>query len=229
MTIIETTVILSVMFILAGAMSPIVSESVTTARAVKAKNDAQMIAMGLINLEKDLGGDALSMSNLTSSSAESVSLPAVLASDGVEPSTDDPDPNPGTLSLTGLFSRGQATAPADPRVARQRRNWIDRRRGSIGDHLVTNKRGYRFRRPGEMSGWNGPYVSADIKGDPWGNQFMINSEWLDGGTTPADINGNVRRAVFVVSAGSDGVIQTPFDQPISDARPSGDDIVIRIQ
>src|SRR4051812_39050623 len=92
MTIIETTVILSVMFILAGAMSPIVSESVTTARAVKAKNDAQMIAMGLINLEKDLGGDALSMSNLTSSSAESVSLPAVLASDGVEPSTDDPDP-----------------------------------------------------------------------------------------------------------------------------------------
>ena len=59
-TIIETTVVLSVLFILAGAMSPIVSESITTARSVKAKSDASMIAMGLINLQKDLGGDALS-------------------------------------------------------------------------------------------------------------------------------------------------------------------------
>ena len=50
-TIIETTVILSVLFILAGVMSPIVGESVATARAVKAKNDASMIAMGLINLQ----------------------------------------------------------------------------------------------------------------------------------------------------------------------------------
>jgi hypothetical protein len=99
----------------------------------------------------------------------------------------------------------------------------------MGDHLVTNRHGYRFRRPGESGGWNGPYVSADVKGDPWGNQYMINSEWLDGGTTAADINGNERHAVFVVSAGSDGVIQTPFDQPISDARAVGDDIVIRIQ
>ena len=54
-TILETTVILSVLFILAGAMSPIVSESVNTARAVKAKNDASMIALGLINLQKDVG------------------------------------------------------------------------------------------------------------------------------------------------------------------------------
>ena len=51
-TILETTVILSVLFILAGAMSPIVSESVNTARAVKAENDASMIAMGLINFRR---------------------------------------------------------------------------------------------------------------------------------------------------------------------------------
>ena len=76
-TIIETTVILSVLFILAGAMSPIVSESVTTARAVKAKNDASMIAMAIINLQKDLGGDALSFSSLAL--PEALHLPDVLA------------------------------------------------------------------------------------------------------------------------------------------------------
>jgi type II secretory pathway pseudopilin PulG len=232
MTIIETTVVLSVMFILAGAMSPIVSESVTTARAVKAKNDASMIAMGLINLEKDLGGDALSLSNVASAGAQDVNLPEVLASDGTAPATEEVATDSGGLSLASLFSRGSDEAPArrlDARMLRQRRSWIEKSRSSMGDHLVTNRHGYRFRRPGEYGGWNGPYVSADIKGDPWGNQFLINSEWLDGGTTAADANGNARRAVFVVSAGSDGVIQTPFDQPITDARAAGDDIVIRIQ
>src|SRR5687767_15589266 len=90
-TIIETTVILSVLFILAGAMSPIVSESVTTARAVRAKGDAQMIAMALINLQKDLGGDALAFTGLASATAEPLTLPDVLATPGDMPEIDGTD------------------------------------------------------------------------------------------------------------------------------------------
>jgi hypothetical protein len=58
---------------------------------------------------------------------------------------------------------------------------------------------------------------------------MINSHWIDGGSSTADAQGHPRRAVFVVSAGANGIIETPFEQSIVDAHVYGDDIVIRIQ
>jgi hypothetical protein len=72
-------------------------------------------------------------------------------------------------------------------------------------------------------------VSNEIKSDPWGHQYLVNARWMDARSSAADANGNPRRAVFVVSAGADGVIDTPFEQSITDARAYGDDVVIRIQ
>lgn len=230
-TIIETTVVLSVLFILAGAMSPIVAESVGTARAVRAKNDAMMIAMALINLQKDLG--VASAAAVSSLAAQTPRLPGVLASAGGAPEIDDPEQSDGESGILALCSgpeqgrgNGNGRRPG-PRA--ERRKWREASTGNIDDHLKTNRRGYRYRRPGEHSGWNGPYISAQIKGDPWGRQYLINTEWLDGGSTAADSNGDPRRAVFVVSPGANGVIETPYEQPITDAQPMGDDIVVRIQ
>jgi hypothetical protein len=235
-TIIETTVILSVLFILAGAMAPIVSESVNTARAVKAKNDAGMIAMGLINLQKDLGGDTLSFGSAPLALGQAAAMPEALASDGAEPEIDGDEAVVETASaLPILASPGQqASAATGERAVRaalraQRRKWREARADALDDHLRTNRRGYRYRRPGEYGGWNGPYVSAQIPGDPWGKRYLINSQFLDGLASAADANGNPRKAVFVVSAGADGIIDTPFEQPIVDARAYGDDIVVRIQ
>jgi type II secretory pathway pseudopilin PulG len=232
MTIIETTVILSVLFILAGAMAPIVSESVNTARAVKARNDASMIAMGLINLQKDLGGDALSFGGAMAAVGQVLPLPEVLASNGATPEVDEVAEAAFALPL--LVAPGDQDATAYRRSQRaahraQRRKWRESRADALDDHLRTNRRGYRYRRPGEYGGWNGPYVSAEIQGDPWGKKYMINSQFLDGSASAADADGNPRKAVFVVSAGADGLIDTPFEQPIVDARAYGDDIVIRIQ
>lgn len=233
-TIIETTVILSVLFILAGVMSPIVGESVTTARAVKAKSDASMIATALINLQKDLGGDALAMGGAAIASA-AMRLPEVLVSNGNAPETDDREsasdpaldgPQAILLARAGR-GHGEENGPRPPREGRRR--WREANRGALDDHLRTNRRGYRLRQPGEYGGWNGPYLSAELKGDPWGNHYAINSIWLDGGSSAADSEGRPRRAVFIVSAGTNGVIDTPFEQPITDARAYGDDIVIRIQ
>jgi type II secretory pathway pseudopilin PulG len=234
-TIIETTVILSVLFILAGAMAPIVSESVNTARAVKARNDASMIAMGLINLQKDLGGDALSFGSVVGTLGQPLALPNVLVSEGADPEVDVADDDVETaLALPVLASPSEQSAAMSGRARRaalrgERRKWRESRAGALDDHLRTNRHGYRYRRPGEYGGWNGPYVSAGIAGDPWGKKYMINSLFLDGSASAADADGNPRKAVFVVSAGADGVIDTPFEQPIVDARAYGDDIVIRIQ
>jgi type II secretory pathway pseudopilin PulG len=234
-TIIETTVILAVMFILAGAMSPIVSESITTARAVKAKNDASMIAMGIINFQKDVGSDASTFGG-SAGLAQALGFPDVLVTSGSEPTADsDDDDLAAATPLVPLLSspagRGDNANNGNGRSSgrAQRRRWRDVTVGALDDHLMTNRRGYRYRRPGEYGGWNGPYLSADIKGDPWGNQYMVNAHWLDGGTTAADKNGNPRRAVFVVSSGANGVIETPYEQPITDAGAVGDDVVIRIQ
>jgi type II secretory pathway pseudopilin PulG len=232
MTIIETTVILSVMFILAGAMSPIVSESLTTARAVKAKNDAGMIAMGLINFQKDVGADALTFGG-TSTASRALSLPDVLATEGEQPTTENESSPADSTLMAALMTpgaRGTSGGGAGRGGSRAMRNrWREVVVGRLDDHLMTNRKGYRYRRPGEYGGWNGPYLSADIKGDPWGNQFMVNAGWLDGGTTAADANGDPRRAVFVVSAGANGIIETPYEQPIIDAGAVGDDVVVRIQ
>ena len=241
-TIIETTVILSVLFILAGVMSPIVSESVMTARAVRAKNDASMIAMGLINLQKDLGGDALAYGGGTLAAAP-VRLPDVLATAGQQPQTDDPEgtlddgssapvinlfASPANRNGNGNGNGNGVGGSSKPAPARQRK-WLEVAKDALDDHLMTNRKGYRYRRPGEYGGWNGPYLSAELKGDPWGNQYLVNSHWLDGGSTAADSQGRPRQAVFIVSAGGNSVIETPFDQPITDARAYGDDIVIRLQ
>jgi type II secretory pathway pseudopilin PulG len=234
-TIIETTVILSVLFILAGVMSPIVSESITTARAVKAKSDASMIAMGLINFQKDIGADALAFGggDLITAAAGAVGLPDVLASAGGEPNVDDDaDVSAELPAVTLLAKPGMSTETRDRRARSsraQRRRWREAQTAQLDDVLVRNTNGYRYRRPGEYGGWNGPYLSADLPGDPWGNRYMVNAQFLDGGTTAADSDGRARRAVFVVSAGGNGIIETPYEQPIVDARPYGDDIVIRIQ
>ncbi len=234
-TIIETTVILSVLFILAGAMAPIVSESVNTARAVKARNDASMIAMGLINLQKDLGGDALSFGGAVATVGQAMRLPDVLASQGAVPDVDGEDDleeaavgapilvPPGERATTMTSSALRAALRAE------RRRWRETRADALDDHLRTNRRGYRYRRPGEHGGWNGPYVSAEIQGDPWGKRYLINSQFLDGSASAADASGNPRKAVFVISAGADGIVDTPFEQSIVDARGYGDDIVFRIQ
>jgi len=231
-TIIETTVILSVLFILAGVMSPIVSESITTARAVRAKNDASMIAMALINLQKDLGTDALAFGGAGIASA-ALHLPEVLATAGSAPRIDDDveTSEASVASALNLLARpGNGNGNGNGNGGgEKRRKWVEGGAEPLDDHLVTNRKGYRFRRPGEYGGWNGPYLSAEVKSDPWGNQFLINSQWLDGSSTVADANGVPRRAVFVVSPGANGVIETPFDQPINEARADGDDIVIRIQ
>ena len=236
-TIIETTVILSVLFILAGVMSPIVSESIMTARAVKAKSDASMIAMGLINFQKDMGAAALALTGTTRSGsfAQNVGMPAVLATAGEIPKVDDEPEQDAVLPALTLLARpafggdepdgqdGQTSTPVE------RRKWQEGPTDFLDDHLMHNRRGYRFRQPGEYGGWNGPYLSAPIASDPWGNRYLINTKFLDGRTTIADEGGRVRRAVFVVSAGGNGVIETPFDQSVVDARAYGDDIVIRIQ
>ncbi len=54
--------------------------------------------------------------------------------------------------------------------------------------------------------------------DPWGNRYIVNVGARVGG-----------EAVWVISAGPDGVIETPYRQPPATARLAGDDVGVRIK
>ncbi len=76
--------------------------------------------------------------------------------------------------------------------------------------------------PGFEFVWRGPYQSS-ITSDPWGNRYAVNI----GNMTAA------YPAVWVISAGPDGIIQTSFSPAAPAAgttlMASGDDIVYRIR
>jgi type II secretory pathway pseudopilin PulG len=97
-----------------------------------------------------------------------------------------------------------------------------------------------------MFRWRGPYISDEIVADPWGNRYMVNSFALHvpsaitataGGTAYGrGVNGGYGygRARYVAqfasatvcySAGPNGTIETPFDQPAG-WYTGGDDLTV---
>lgn len=59
--------------------------------------------------------------------------------------------------------------------------------------------------------------SARMEPDPWGNQYLVNTSGLVRGAT-----------VWVLSAGPNGIVDTPFDAP-GGSQPAGDDVGARIR
>lgn len=220
MTVIEATVILSILVILAGALAPVLSDSISSARSVRAKNDLSQIAIGLVNLNRDVGGlIPMSGTALRQISGERLAAVEVLVSGGNMPLV-NPSSAGASRSLTILPS------PALMAGETLMRQWADLPEEALDDHLRRNLRQYPVGLGGSGNGWNGPYVSRPIESDPWGNRYLVNACFL--ALTPP--HGHARaRAVFVLSAGPDGVIETPFDQPIENASAFGDDLIVRIQ
>jgi hypothetical protein len=63
--------------------------------------------------------------------------------------------------------------------------------------------------------------------DPWGNSYLIN---IGAASAPDTSRPGLRppRAIWVLSAGSNGVVETPYDQPASTAIVGGDDVAVRV-
>jgi len=87
-----------------------------------------------------------------------------------------------------------------------------------------------MRTPTSQFGWNGPYFSSEIAADPWGNRYVVNVALIDLSPGAATASGQAKMAVWVLSAGPNGIIETPFASSILNAtRAGGDDIATRIQ
>lgn len=83
--------------------------------------------------------------------------------------------------------------------------------GFLTDELVTNAARHDRKRGAFFAGWRGPYLQSGIGPDPWGHRYAVN------------ISADQGADVFVLSAGADGLVETPFNA--SGVMPGGNDIV----
>ena len=72
-----------------------------------------------------------------------------------------------------------------------------------------------------------PRLDPEIGLDPWGNRYLVNIGAARGFDAPR-FGPRPDRAIWVLSAGSNGIIETPYDQPAATAIVGGDDVAVRV-
>jgi type II secretory pathway pseudopilin PulG len=222
LSLIEVTVMLVVLMALAGALVPVVGDTIATARMVRARNDLSQLAVALTNFQRDVGPIVFDGSRLRQpQTVSSLRIVDLLVSDGELP--DVADVVPVETLAQGLF--------LDPSVGTGRAAlsaWVTNAATDRCDlHLRINGRGYPESQAGPGTGWNGPYVGKPVAGDPWGHAYLINTGFLRG--LPPRAGRCANCAVYAISAGPNGQIETPFQQPLANANLLGDDLAVRIQ
>ncbi|MCX6545355.1 MAG: prepilin-type N-terminal cleavage/methylation domain-containing protein [Acidobacteria bacterium] len=198
-TLTELTVVLGVIVTLALVLTPAIGTFVTDARLARARNDCPTIASAIILFYRDNGF----FPSWSVAQNGGPGLPQnrlqILVSPGNTPQEDQP-----SLWTTGIA-------------------------GLLSEQLVNNVPGYSLRTARSQTGWNGAYLSSEFGADPWGNRYVVNIELLDTSASATTRNGGVKAAVWVLSAGPNGVIETAFAQSILTATLGGDDLGARLQ
>jgi len=195
------TIILSVIAILTAVLVPTVMSHITQARILRARQDVRTIAEAVVRSYRDMGF--------------------------VPRTRDSIDGGMGSDAIRLLVSNGNA--PVTSTTSSDTSDWATTDVDFLANHLVNNVPGYRLKTSDNGLGWNGPYFANAPEADPWGNRYMINIEYLDITAGALDADGAVKLAVFVISAGQDGTIDTAYSQPLTDVGIGGDDIGHRLQ
>ena len=198
-TLIELTVVLAVIVTLALVLTPSISNFITDSHVARARSDASTLSAAITTFWRDNGF----YPQWTVSNAGGPGLPAnkvdLLISDGNIPAV-------GAANL-----------------------WTTGSNDQLADQLVANAPAYTMKTATSPFGWNGPYVTNTINADPWNNRYMVNIGLMESTQGTQGASGATKSAVWVISAGPNGIIETPHTQAMTVASISGDDIGIRLQ
>jgi succinoglycan biosynthesis protein ExoA len=104
----------------------------------------------------------------------------------------------------GQTSDGLLVGPGSSPEAPGGRQWVDGRVGSLTD-----------------------YVSLPMRPDPWGNRYVVNIGVTR--TREADEASTEPQALWVLSAGPNGLVETRYAAPAESAVVGGDDVGARIE
>jgi prepilin-type N-terminal cleavage/methylation domain-containing protein len=207
-TLIELTVVLAVIVTLALVLTPSIANFINDSRIARARSDCQTIASAIVQFYRD-----------------NAFFPEWVVSQNGGPGTGDNQVvllvSPGSVPAVG----GTVPVLGDDQV----RPWLNAKAGSLADQLLTNRPGYALKGPTSEFGWNGPYLSSALGSDPWNNRYMVNVAQIEAFQGVQNQLGVVKNAVWVLSAGPNGAVETPFSQSVLIATLAGDDIGTRIQ
>jgi prepilin-type N-terminal cleavage/methylation domain-containing protein len=202
-TLIEVIVAIAVVAILAGTITPSVIKHLNDSKRSRALNDCMVIGSTIANFYKDTGR-APNMTNTGATGGATM----VLVSTGNTPT------GPGQW-IAAVGTGANATDLLSNHLSA---NTPQGQTASIYPSSATA--------PGAELQWRGSYQDS-FPPDPWGNRYAVNiGNWVN--TTATTSN-----AVWALSAGPDGIIQTAFNPNLpatgQTLTTAGDDIAYRIR
>jgi len=198
-TLIELTVVLAVIVTLALVLTPSIINFINDSRVARARADTQTLSASLIQFYRDNGFFPQWSASNAGGPGAAANRVDLLVSVGNVPST-------ATANL-----------------------WTTGTNDRLDDQLIANAPAYTARTATSSFGWNGPYVSNAISADPWNNRYMVNVGLIDTTQGTQAAGGATKSAVWVLSAGPNGIVETIHSQAITAAQIGGDDIAIRLQ
>lgn len=214
MSLVEATIVLMVLFMLSAMLAPNVGDYIEDARHVKGKEDAEAIGVTIIRVQRDVG-QCLKFVATTGCTMEN--RVDILRSSG-------PD-----VGFSDLGSSAADFPNAD--ILPNPINWDDDQLAEVGDTMEnqfilntpdyltpaeTSPTGYTLSGPTAGLGWRGAYISTPAGTDPWGRVYLSNTVFLvvasnaTDGNAEGDRRGGWSRDTIVISAGPNGLFDTPF-------------------
>ena len=198
-TLIELTVVLAVIVTLALILTPSITNFINDARVARARNDTQTIAGAVIQFYKDNGFFPQWTAAVSGGPGTAANKVDLLIGPGNVP----------TVTSANLWTTGTTD--------------------TLAHQLLNNTPAYTAKTATSQFGWNGPYISSDIGADAWNNRYAVNTGLIDTNQGTQTSGGVTKSAVWVISAGPNGQIETSYTQAITSAVSAGDDIAVRIQ
>jgi prepilin-type N-terminal cleavage/methylation domain-containing protein len=212
-TLMEMIIVLAVGAALAAAIAPTAFSYLRDAQATRAQNDANQIAQAVSTFIKHtaLNPYKNNTSNPKVNAKQAGDYDCLYGSQGNAPTTT-------TDTTTSPLDSWTSSAGVQCQAASATRDTLE-------NHLILNTPGGTVGKAYVVTGklaWQGPYLPS-VQPDPWGNAYLVNI----GNGDPAAVT---KKAVFVISAGPNGTLETNADAALTAiVTPVGDDIVARIQ
>lgn len=198
-TLIELTVVLAVLVTLALVLTPSITNFINDSRVARARTDTKTVAAAIVQFYKDNGFYPQWITATAGGPGTAANRRDLLISPGNVP----------TIAAASLWTTGT--------------------NDTIANQLMGNTPTYTVKTATNTYGWNGPYLSSGIGADPWNNRYMVNVNLIDTTLGTQTSAGVTKSAVWVISAGPNGQIETAYAQSITTAVTGGDDIGVRIQ
>jgi type II secretory pathway pseudopilin PulG len=241
MSLVEATIILMVLAILTSVIAPSAGDYISDARATKAKEDVEVIGTGILRVLRDTGnkclkkaaGTACTKVNRVDLLLSGTGIDAAAATVAAKEVTGSAIASLGTNAVGGTYNWAGGDNTNTPAQAQ---------RDTVDSHLVLNTPTYGAVSfsggggPAKAVGWRGAYVTGLVGADPWGAKYQANTVFLavasdaDAGTAEGESGGGWSHDSIVLSAGSNGIVETDFAQAANTgAQAEGDDIIFVIK